>query len=327
MNWYKKYKISSNETSVSDEEITRIATYCIDYVWKKEWRMFKSDPESKYSFYNMRLMIDNEQQLSDLMYKYDEEVYEKIQLRIEQILEERENRIFKRRKSKFSDDPIENVRNMIRGKTWEQAKHTVSEMTPAGKFTDKKYVPDDEMAETIFQKLYNVHFFGTFIDIDLLRSVSPFSGSDGKPVMKRLGEIRNHGSFSSEREDKEGNNRYIETQLFLHLFGNVKTPPKTIKVYRGTSNPNSKIRPGDYVTPDRDYARHYVRGNAGVIIGDVVPVQDLIISKIPYDFGAVELVYYPISFQQEIETKGQDSFVKKPPMTLRELWEETNGLR
>jgi hypothetical protein len=333
-NWYATYKIAQEnpiqevpaQEILTDAKITEIADYCINYVWRQYAYDFKQDPSSKYSDYNIRLMVDNEEPLNTLIWKYGEENKYKIEKRITQRLEELENKAFQKKKKKTPENPLDSIRQAIKGKSWAKAKLALVRLTPGGATISTDWNVSDESAEENFQRLYNVMFSGTYVDLDYIKQTSPFKDNDRKPILKRLNEIQDHNVNSVNMSDHEQHNEYLETQIFNSLFGyKEKTVPETIKVYRGVSNPHATIRPGDYVTPSRDYARDYIRGKAGVILQDTIPTKDLIINKIPYDYSEVELVYYPVSFQKEVEEKGQESFVKKPPFTLKELFNDVNG--
>jgi len=323
-NWYSQFKKS--EEILTEEKMMQIADYCINYIWRQYAYDFKVNPESKYSDYNIRLMIDNEEVLNTLIWKYGEENKYKIEKKITQRLAELEDKAFQRKQKRTPENPLDNIRKAIKGKNWAKAKLALVRLTPGGSTISSNWNVDDESAEGNFQRLYNVMFSGTYVDLDYIKQTSPFQDNNRKPILKRLNEIQDRNVHSADIHNSEQQNDYIETQIFHSLFGyKEKVAPETIKVYRGVSNPHAKIRPGDYVTPSRDYARDYIRGKAGVILQDVIPTRDLIVNKIPYDYSEVELVYYPISFQKEVEEKGKESFIKKPPFTFKELFNDVNG--
>jgi hypothetical protein len=67
--------------------------------------------------------------------------------------------------------------------------------------------------------------------------------------------------------------------------------PDKIRVYRGVNSPSAKVRPGDFVTFDRDYASSYKRGKFGAVISAILPSNDLYMIK--FDTGRTELLYWP----------------------------------
>ena len=313
MNWYQKY--SQNNQPYSQEDIKRIAKELI----RGAWNTGLISQDSKYNGFEVRLVIDNERPLNELAWSLGEEAYYEIMAEIERELIRREERIFRRREKKLEGaGELAQIRDAIKGKTWEQAKREILKLMPMGDPPPRMKIKDED-AEAVFKRLYNVSKLGGFLDIEQLRYRSPFF-EDGKQVLKRLSEIRNkelHGV--RERTEKQLND-YEETQIYHALFGGEgEIPPSTIQVYRGVSRAGARIRPGDYVTPDRSYARSYMRGKKGAILREVLNTDDLIIGGIPGSYESVELIYYPRGFEPE-EQKVE------APFTFREFYNQVNQI-
>jgi hypothetical protein len=85
-----------------------------------------------------------------------------------------------------------------------------------------------------------------------------------------------------------------------------------VKVWRGTNSPHNKIRPGDFVTFDRDYAEGYVTGKFGAIVKAILPSKDLKVYKMEPDSS--EMVYWPHGHSIK-------KFTGHVP-TFKEFWEE-----
>ena len=72
----------------------------------------------------------------------------------------------------------------------------------------------------------------------------------------------------------------------------------------------AKIRPGDFVTFDKDYARGYTRGKFGTVHKDILSSKDLVVYKMEPERD--ELVYWPEGHQIKK--------VENIP-TFKEFWE------
>jgi hypothetical protein len=177
------------------------------------------------------------------------------------------------------------------------------------------------MAEDLFARLYGTIQYSGFTDPEMLKSRSPYTGEDGQRYLKRLSEIRRHeGAHGLADRDIQD---YSEDNAFVQLFGyKVEVPADRIDVYRGVSRADAgKLRPGDFVTPSRSYARSYVRGKFGRIVKETVNTDDLLVMKIG-DEDMLEFVYYPRS---AMSTPRPSSGDVKPPYTFRQFWAEVNG--
>ena len=309
MNWYKKAQIP-NESALRELAIRLI---------KEVWRRFPSqDYDERYNAYNMRLMIDNEEDLSTLKSRFGEDAQEMIDGLIDDELFKAEQKVYKRREKKIKGgDELQHIRDAVRGKNWEQAKLEIAKLRIPN-ISDEEQDVEDEKAEEFFRSLYVTTYGGTFVDLEMVRQNSSFRDpATGEYVLKRLSEIKQWKQYGAGTESDEELNRYHETQLWNALFGSAKSAPPSIKVYRGVVKAGAEIRPGDYVTPDVDYARAYMRGKSGAVISAILPIDDLILSNIPYGYEAVELVYYPRNFNPQ----KQD--IKVP--TFREFWTQVNS--
>jgi len=310
MNWYKKFSQSEEVQAYIQANIDSLAKQLIQKVWNSNFVC----PSNKYNDYHIQLAIDNDRDLSNLAWSFGEEGYNAVINAVSEELSKREDKVYEKRKEKLQGgDKLQHIKDVIKGKSWNGAKKALFEMMPMGKLN---HVPDDEDAESVFQRLYNTTLKGTFTDVDYLSQTSPF-----KNVQKRLSEIRNWNVQGVTIWTDENYNKYIETQIFNNLFGYKSTvPPETITVYRGVSRADAEIRTGDYVTPDKSYARSYMRGKKGAVIKETLPTDDLIVSKIPYNYESVELVYYP----RALEGKELSDELILPPMTFKELYGQVN---
>src|ERR1035437_5564867 len=68
------------------------------------------------------------------------------------------------------------------------------------------------------------------------------------------------GRTKDEQANTNNPNDYINTFLRYNAPEGATKFPDKVMVYRGTPSPLSKIRPGDFLNLDKDYARDYMRG-------------------------------------------------------------------
>jgi len=103
-----------------------------------------------------------------------------------------------------------------------------------------------------------------------------------------------------------------ETDFIHHLAGwNAQKFPDMVKVYRGVNSPLAKIRPGDFVTFDKDYARTYIRSKYGTVHQDILPSKDLRVFSMQPERD--ELIYWPEGHQiKQVENVP----------TFKEFWEK-----
>ena len=173
----------------------------------------------------------------------------------------------------------------------------------------------DQQAEEIFQQLYHAAHSGTFTELKAITERSPYYNQNGR-FTKRLSEINT--DIPNQDMDIDS---YNEAMFFHMVIGHYRTTkmPAQIEVYRGVARADSVLRPGDYVTLNRSYARSYIRGKYGSILRNMVNPEDLIIHRIDnYDFN--EFIYFPKNAQimpQKIA----------PPISFLQFWQQTNQLK
>jgi hypothetical protein len=171
--------------------------------------------------------------------------------------------------------------------------------------------------------LYGTIKFSGYANIEGLINSSPYMSKNGHRYLKRLSEVRNHRQTRTDMSSLENINRYNETMLFSHLFGSDKNfPPAQIEVYRGVPRADAQLRPGDYVTTSRSYARYYMSGKMGAIIRQVVNTDDLLLMKLDNP-DILEFVYYPKSAMKSQLPTSDDV---KPPFTFRQFFNDVNGI-
>ena len=139
--------------------------------------------------------------------------------------------------------------------------------------------------------------------------------------VKRLNEVKNWNLHSLGKIDSNDRSmKYEETQFFNEVFGwKRKSVPDVVEVYRGVSRADAALRPGDFVTLTRRYARSYIRGKKGAILRHTVPSEDLIVYKLDYPEQS-EFIYYPKDYEpHELPPEPVE-----PPMTFRQLYEQVN---
>lgn len=280
----------------------QVAKQLISIVWRRNPSL---SAEEKYSAYQIGLFIDSEEDTNTLLNSLGEDKTEEIMAAIAEELKQREEAVFARRRSKLNPlDPIHHLKQLVRGKTWEAAKKAITATRPSGRPDS-----DENEAEIGFQILWQAAHGGSYSVPDRLESRSPYVKEDGKRHLKRLNEIYTGPHVPGDNE-KNG-----ESLFFRRFFGDGPLP-STIRVYRGVPRADTKIRPGDFVTVDRDYARSYLRGKTGAIVEGVAAPDELVITSLDIDRN--EFIYWP-------KGTSADSPSVTPPMTLRQFWETVNG--
>jgi hypothetical protein len=158
------------------------------------------------------------------------------------------------------------------------------------------------------------------MDLEFIRKTSIFYDSNGQQIIKRLNQV-------CEEAQKNSLNLYsVEKMIFKSLFQGKKIDGNSeIKVYRGTSNPHAVIRPGDFVTPDIDYARDYIRGPAGVVIESELLIKDCIVSKKPFDYESIELIFYPEELENEVISRGIEHLKITFNTSFKKFYEHINN--
>lgn len=298
------------------DDVGRVAEEVIRRVWMQE---YFSDPEVKYCSEEVVLVAENEEPLLRLMSSLGEDRIEEVKETIARRLAELEDRVFKRRRGKLKDE-MSHVREIIRGKTWNKAKAEVVNMQPGKRTYGPREVPSDDLAEASFARLYGTAHAPGFGDVEQLKMLSPYMDKDGNRYMKRLSELKNNGIRGASPANREATELYNEANLFRKVFGSkAQEPPDSVTVYRGVPRADAKLRPGDFVTPDRWYARTYISGKMGAIISDQVKCDDLVVTS--FDIDRAEFLYYPRAAMGPNRPSSSDI---KPTITFRQFWEETN---
>jgi hypothetical protein len=304
--------------TAASKEVSDLAKRLIRGAWSYP---YNADRSQRHDFDETMLIIDSDERLYGLLYSLGEDTAEMVREEIKRELLRLEEQMFEKRRKKLGGE-LDHIRGVIRGKSWDQAKLAIFRMQPGGDRTDRE-IPDDGLAETLFSRLYGTVKSAGYADVEMLTSRSPYMDRDGKRYLKRLSEVRNHPQEKMDVSNNEDINKYNERNLFLHVFGHDATmPPASIEVYRGVPRADAQLRPGDFVTTNRSYARFYMRGKAGAIIRKVVNTDDLLIMKLE-DVDGLEFVYYP---RGAMQNPAPSSGEVKPPFTFREFWAEVNGV-
>lgn len=272
------------------------------------------DNSTRYDFYQNQLMATSSESYINDMIPEDPETGDQAEAfwdTMGKVLEAEEAAVFKRRAAKLSkinESLLPNVAVEIKGKNWEQAKKAIMEMMPGGKAMRARGFSvkvSDQEAQDMFDRLYRTTIEGGYLDEAEIYRVYPDA--------KRLNEWKNHNVYAGGGTD-ENILKYRETYMVSQWYG--KEVPKEVEVYRGVPLPNAKLRPGEYVTPDKDYARSYMRGKFGSIVKDVIPAKDLIVTEV---WGtAPHYIYYPKG------TKLAPSDIKAP-ISFQEYFNKVNS--
>jgi hypothetical protein len=275
--------------------------------------------DQKYDFFQNSILIDNDPYLNDLVMQFGEDGYEILQDALRKELQMREENVFRQRAKKNDDgDELGHLRSAVRGKNWNDAKTGIAYMMPGGsmEFTEG-HVVSDEDAEDMFQRLYSTIHGGHLVDYEAMKRTSPYVDENGEHFIRRLSDIRNPRGAArmDSREDPRG---YTDHVFIDQVFGyKFDRAPESIEIYRGVPTSGGEIRPGDWVTTDRGYARSYIRGKQGSILRKTVPSEDLVIMKL--DLGTPEFIYHPKSMESMDATPEVEA-----PLSLKEFWMQEN---
>jgi hypothetical protein len=314
MSWYKKAE--SEERLPSASEVKAIVNELISGVQA----LNMLGKEQKYSYEQYMVLIDNDPRLNDLVMQFGEDGYEILLNGVEKELQRREENVFRQRATRKDEgDELAHLRSAVKGKNWEDAKIGVAKMLPMGSMgVSKDLRIEDDRAEQMFQRLYQIIYSGDFVDLEALKGSSPYIDREtGERSIRRLSEIFNPRRNIDADEDPRGYDEHLfMEQVFGHQYNR---PPENVEIYRGVSVADASIRPGDWVTINRSYARTYIRGSKGAIIRKTVPSEDLIIMRL--DINSPEFIYYPKSMEENPPEKKE----VVAPMSLREFWEQTNS--
>ena len=272
-----------------DKAHEKAALHAIRYVWRL------MPEQEKFYEYNFSIWMNNDKQTHDFvlalarrLYPTDSDaIYTFFEKDIIPTLEKLEMIRNKQREKKIGSDPLFLLKQSVKNKSWEGAKQSLMHVSPAlwaykgGRITD-------EEAERMFNRLYKIALGQTMYD------------------EKYIGNAPKLSDLSTNH------NNTHETLFIHHLAGwNAQKFPDVVKVYRGTNSPLAKIRPGDFVTFDKDYARTYTRSKFGTVQQDILPSKDLRVFAMQAERD--ELVYWPEGHQiKQVENIP----------TFREFWEK-----
>lgn len=278
-----------------------------EYIIRRVWKFVPSD--DKYSFYQVMLWLDNERELSDereilakKFYSNENDPLEKFDHDIKNKLEKLENERNRRLANKINKlDPLFILKQIVREKTWEGAKQSLIKNT-LGAWGYKGGKISDNEAEEAFVRLYKNAMGETHYEANQYKD------------LKRLSDIRYVPIVGRNEDNIE---QYVTNSFIQHFTGYKDKFGDKVKVYRGTNNPLSKIRPGDYVTFDRDYADFYKRGRRfGSVISDILNSTDLLVANMDIDRN--ELIYWPEGYT----IKKYEGHIP----TFKQFWYEINSL-
>jgi hypothetical protein len=277
------------------------------------YRLPGFDPADRYSLRQVQLWAKNERHTQDML--GDEDHEDQLWDEVERLLAAGEDRVFKRRARRFTrdhgQDPLGHLRRELRGLSWPAAKRLVWSLLPGDSSTGPV---DDETAEGAFQTLQRVAREGAW--------AGTAAWADQRDKAWRLAAAHVHQDAHAA-VDQTSLRRYEQTLLANHYFPH--GVPETVTVYRGVPRPDATVRPGDYVTLDRDMARSFVRGRHGVIVTARLPAADLLVMRA--EPGATELIYWPRGTPTPVPpdaTSYLPAGDERP--TLRQLWQEVNDV-
>ena len=256
--------------------------------------------EDRYLGYQTMRIIDNEQYLSDLKFEIAKKLMQQDPTKDEdtalsevadavcqEVTADDERRQKRAAKGIVPGDPLSHVRDLIRGKSWIQARNAVA------KFLNPDFGdPDDEAAELSWSTMRDAAAGG--------RYKQAVRNSTHMPTLDQIPELA--------RTD----NTWAWTWSEL---GYPKSIPEKVKVFRGVPRPDVPIRAGDYCTTDRDYARSYIKGKHGAVISQILPSKDLRVDS--SGLGGIHLIYSPA---EDLPDPGKGS-----QQTLRQFYDEVNG--
>lgn len=271
-----------------------------EFVIRSAWKIIPNI-EDRYTPHDLFLWIDNNRELNELaidiaskFYPNDDEPYYQFQTDIENVLFKLDaDRISRKRKKNPSlADPLYVLKKLMFNTGWEQSKTRIMKISLSGHVGK---VSDDEANET-FDRLYRNAMGETYYDISSLEQYG-------------YGKLSNLKIVNVIRSD---NIKQYNINMFLNHYGKNGTMGEKVRCWRGTNNPHSVIRPGDFVTFDRGYAQNYMRGKYKTVINDILNTKDLVL--VSPDLGRSELVYWPEGHQ----IKKYEGIVP----SLREFWEE-----
>ncbi len=241
------------------------------------WRLMPV--EDRFSPYQFSLWMDNERHLQDMKYRIanqifpgdDEAGYKFFDDIITPTLEKMEDKFYARKAKKINaNDPLFILKSIVQGKSYRSAKNALYNATQNRATQRHKFDIDEDMVNALFERQYRLFMGETMFDYKMIE----------KDLY--LSDLRQPSPTKSETEN-----------IFIQHYVGWKAEkfPDMVKVWRGTNSPHNKIRPGDFITFDRDYAEAYVTGKFGAIVKAVLPSKDLKVYKMEPDSS--EMVYWP----------------------------------
>jgi len=280
--------------------------HAAEFILRKTWAQMPAG-EDKFSDYDVFLWLDNDVDLSNKKLEFakkffptveEEDAIDKFDNVISKLIEKYESQKQSRLAKKVNNlDPLFVLKQLVRGKKWEGAKQSLFKNT-LGSWFYKGGKISDETAEQAFNRLYKNAMGETVYDLERITQV------------KKLSNVKR--GQNTDNIDVYSNNLFIDQYVGRHADGF----PSRVKVYRGVNNPTVPIRPGDYVTFDKDYAKSYARGKFGSVVSDVIDSNDLYVYK--SEPHGSELIYWPEGHQIK-KYEGQIP-------TFREFWKQVNEL-
>jgi len=255
--------------SSTNKKIKPVVKLFIYNVWKV------MDKEDRFSPYQFSLWMDNTTYLERLKEKIvnqlypndDDGNYKFFNNDIIPSLEILEQQVYSRMMRKINtQDPLFILKHIVQRKSYEAAKKELFNSQISARDVDIRQISEEEIQQ-IFERLYRHAMGETFYN----------SGIDKLP---KLSDIKLPSEDTS-------------TTIFIQQFAGFKTEkfPDEVIVWRGTNSPANQIKPGDYVTFDRDYADSYSRGKFRAVVKSKLPSKDLRIYKMDVDTS--ELIYWP----------------------------------
>lgn len=265
------------------------------------WRLMPV--EDRFSPYQFSLWMDNEGHLQEMkarianqIYPNDDDAEDKFfDDIITPTLEKMEDKFYARKAKKINtNDPLFLLKKVVQGKSYNSAKIALYNETWAGNKNfdnSKRQQITDDVADAVFERQYRLCMGETMFNVNTMQNTPCLS------------ELRNPSPSHNQNEE-----------IFIKHYVGWKTEkfPDAVKVWRGTNSPHHQIRPGDFVTFDRDFAEGFVSGKFGSIVKAVLPSKDLKVYKM--EPSTSEMIYWPHG--HTIKT-----FTGKIP-TFREFWEE-----
>lgn len=293
------------------EELRKI----INTVWKdyrksgdevyKEWR---------WSRYNLRLSLDNSQDMQDLtaniatVFLKDKDIDSGVEQVVDDCVAELETMedeynerraTLARKHGSHGDDPLWHAKHQIKGLSWDGAKRlmmTVLDIGSWGSWATHAYSKSKTFSDSDAERAYK-------------RSIYLQTKSTGRFTGRQFNFLRKDVKKLSDIKPEDGS----DVTEFLKEFYPTGVPA-TVTVYRGAPRPDIRLRKGDYVTPEHAYAQSYARGKFATVAKFQIDSKNLFATKISSQYP--EYLYWP---DQEPDAKASPVI---EPKTFKEFWEK-----